>query len=298
MLQLLHPLVGLHGMAHGPLEGGTMARHVDLWDDGDTIVGRCADNVAALFLRVVFPGKACHRVCCGELGITLHLEAPRLVLRQVEVERVHLEAPQQPQLPLQLADADVAAPHIVHEAAQLEGRPVDNLAGLHLVFRRSFHQLGEGLNGTDDACLGNGRDADALLAHAEPVGLVGIARQKIVVGSLDAVCPCYLHTGSLPAVGGLLACQAAECPDDTLRRPTGEAETPRQHQGSRTFCHRHLLRHRQEVCYLSFCHACHRQSQHSEKHSDFHTCKYSHNIPFTEQSQAESHSIFVLFTFF
>ena len=142
MLQLLHPLVGLHGMAHVPLEGGTMARHVDLWDDGDTIVGRCADNVAALFLRVVFPGKACHRACCGELGITLHLEAPRLVLRQVEVERVHFEASHEAELPFQLTDADVAAPHIVHEAAQLEGRPVYNLAGLHLVFRRSFRQLG------------------------------------------------------------------------------------------------------------------------------------------------------------
>ena len=197
LLQYGHALIGLHTVAHGTLEGIAVAGHVDLGNDGHAMLLGILSHLAALRLSVVVTGKAGHALGRGELGVVgircgvvvYHLEAPSLILGEVPVEGIYLEAREQLDMFLQLIHTDERAAHIVHVATQLEGGPVGNLHRLDglAAFVVALGQLGEGLCGADDADRLHRLDSDGILGNGELVALVVVPFEGIVIGSFDAL---------------------------------------------------------------------------------------------------------------
>ena len=70
--------------------------------------------------------------CLRQLRIALALQSPRLMLGEVQVQRIDLVLRQETYLLLQLFHRDEGAAEIVHKASHAEGRPVDDIARLQL----------------------------------------------------------------------------------------------------------------------------------------------------------------------
>ena len=81
----------LHAVAERSLEGCTMARHIELWDQQHMVLTTVVGQLPCLGERVVLPRVACHTARGIELREALRLDAPGLVLRQVPVEDIDLE---------------------------------------------------------------------------------------------------------------------------------------------------------------------------------------------------------------
>ena len=105
-LHLTHALKGLHRMAHGTLEGGAVAWHVDFRNHRDAILAGVGFQLSTLLLCVETTLVACHSGIGGELRIALHLETPRLVLGEMPVEGIHFEAREQSDLSFQVVEGN------------------------------------------------------------------------------------------------------------------------------------------------------------------------------------------------
>ena len=267
VLQLLNALAGLHGVAHGALESLAVARHVDLGNDGDAAVVGQLLELATLFLRVVTASETRHRRGFGELRILLHLEAPRLVLGEVEVECVHLEAGQQGKLPLQGLKTDEGAPDVVHQTAQLECRPIGDGATLQCrLALTAFGQLGQCLHGMDDAQLADGLDGDACRGDIELISLVGITFEGIVVSPFDGAYQLDGDGHGRGLVADLLTHDQGKGGGDAFRLRRGEADLPVQCEGCVDTLD-HLLGFRQQMCKLSLrCGGCSHEDCHDDEH--------------------------------
>ena len=185
-LQFGNALVGLHRVAHRPLEGSAVAGHVDFGNDGDAVFVGQVLQFAALFLCVVFSCKARHRRRGCQLWIRFHLKPPALILGQVHMEGVHLEAGHQFDLLLELLEGDVAATDVVHKPAQLESRPVGNRTAFqHRLAVVALGHLCERLHGTEHSELSGSLDGDARRADGQLIGFVGIVGERVVERARD-----------------------------------------------------------------------------------------------------------------
>ena len=205
VFQLFHSLCRLHGMTHGAGESCAVSWHVDFGNHRDAVFRCRLHYLTAFLLRVVMSSEARHGRCLRELRILFHFETPCLVLRQVEVEGVHLETSEEAQLLLQFLYADKTSANVVHIASDLEGGPVYDFAGFHLaVLCVALGQLRQCLYGSDYTRFCGCRNPNALAVDSHAIGLVGKALQEVVVGSFDAVYECDFHMRSLFVGGGML----------------------------------------------------------------------------------------------
>ena len=181
--QLTQPLRRLHRVAHCPLEGRAVARHVDFGNHHDAVLPRVGLEFTTLLLRVELSGVARHRRGGGQLRIAFHLEAPGLILRQMPVESVDFKAREQADVAFQVVDRNERATAVVHETAQLESRPVCDGHGLHggsvLI---ALGQLLQRLCGANHARRRHGLDANLIFRDIKPISLVFVAVEPIVVG--------------------------------------------------------------------------------------------------------------------
>ncbi len=184
-LEFGHSLVCLHAMAHGPLEGSTVAGHVDLRNHDDTILPGVGFELATLLLRVVPSGLPGHRRVGCELWKSLHLEAPGLVFGEVPMKGVHLEVGQQADFFLEFVEGDIRPSRVVHVSSQFERRIVGDAHGLdHGLCIISLGQLLQGGHGTHNANRGYGSDGDAVGRHPESIGFIIITVEGIVGSSV------------------------------------------------------------------------------------------------------------------
>ena len=195
LLQHSFSFCALHVKAHGTSEGCAVSRHVYLGDNRYAVLLGRLHHLAAVLLCVVLAGEASHGLGRGKLRISLHLEAPCLVLCHVPVEGVHLEAREQLYLLYQFPGADERAAHVVHVSAQLECRPVRHLHGLqgrpalpslchlHQCLRCAYHTGG---------C--HRRDVYGLRRHLQGVCLVLVSVQFIVVCAFYALHHAHVHS--------------------------------------------------------------------------------------------------------
>ena len=83
----------------------------------------------------------------------------------------------------------------MHETAQLEGWPVGDFNGFDgSTTLIAFGQLLKGLSGTDHACRRNGFNGDGRLGDIQPIGLVLIAVQPIVIAAGNLIDQFDFHT--------------------------------------------------------------------------------------------------------
>ena len=127
LFQDRHPLLALHIMPHCLHEGGTVPRHVNLRDQQYLSLLAIGHQLLRLGHRVILSWHSAHVAAIVELRKPLALQPPRLVLRQVPVEHIHLVVGQRINLPLQLLHGDIASPHILHQSPNAEGGPVSDL---------------------------------------------------------------------------------------------------------------------------------------------------------------------------
>ena len=189
ILQSSHALVALHREAHGLGEGIAVAGHVDFGNDGHAALCRVGFEFLALLLRVVAAGVARHIGRGGELRISLYLKAPCKFLRQMPVEHVYLEAREHIDFVFQFVEGNERTPHVVHETAHLEGRPVRDNHSLQrcraAVVVGARCELQQRLRGADYARLRHRLDGDFIGGNGERIGFVGHIRHAVVVGAGD-----------------------------------------------------------------------------------------------------------------
>ena len=168
-------LVALHVKAHGSLEGGTVAGHVDFGDDGHTALGGVVHQLAALVLGVELSGIARHVLGGGELRIGFHFKTPGEFLGEMPMEDVHLETGEVVNFALEFIKTQERASHVVHETAHLEGGPVGELEAFEssAAFLIAFRQLTQGLGGTNHAGGVEGTNHHGVRTDVEAVGFIG-----------------------------------------------------------------------------------------------------------------------------
>ena len=107
--------------------GVDVGRHVDLRHDHDVPVLRIAHEVRELVLRVVAAGTAAHlaeATDLRQLGPRLDLDAPALVVGEVQVQHVDLVEREHVDVLLHFARGEKVARHVEHRAAPREARMI------------------------------------------------------------------------------------------------------------------------------------------------------------------------------
>ena len=166
-----------------------MAREVDLGDDVDITFGSIAHNLATVVLGVVAAigltvehaavatddGLLSYATFRCQVGKSLHLETPALVVGEMPVELVAAVQGQQVEIALDDVDGEEMTGTVeVHAAIAEAGRIVDGGIGKQdgrLGFYRQT--LTQGLDATEDALGLGGLDGDAFLVDGEGIGLAG-----------------------------------------------------------------------------------------------------------------------------
>ncbi len=97
-----------------------MAGHIQLGDDGDVAAAGILDDVGVIVLAEVAAGGAAHFQAAavkGQVGPRLDLDAPTLVVAQVEVEVVDLVKGQPVDVAGHVPDGEEVAGYVQHDAA-------------------------------------------------------------------------------------------------------------------------------------------------------------------------------------
>ena len=121
-------LSSLHAEAKGALKGSAMSRHVNLRDEQYVVLTAEFHEFASLSQCVKLALRALHIGWCVELRIEFALQSPRLILGEMPVEGVNLEAAEHGYFSLQFVHGDIAAPDVVHISTYAERRPVGDFA--------------------------------------------------------------------------------------------------------------------------------------------------------------------------
>ena len=121
-------LRSLHAEAEGALKGCAMTRHVNLRDEQYVVLAAEFNEVTSLSQCVILALRALHIGRCVELRILFALQSPRLILGEMPVEGVNLEAAEHSYFSLQLVHGNVAATNVVHISTYAERRPVGDFA--------------------------------------------------------------------------------------------------------------------------------------------------------------------------
>ena len=105
-----------------------MSRHVNLRDEQYVVLTAELDEFASLSQCVKLALRAFHIGRSVELRIEFALQSPRLILGEMPVEGVYLEAAEHSYFSLQLVHGNIAAPNVVHISTYAERRPVGDFA--------------------------------------------------------------------------------------------------------------------------------------------------------------------------
>ena len=129
-----------------------MAGQIDLRHDGHVPARRVGDDLAVVVLRVVATASA---VCLGQAAVlsqarpALDLDAPALVVGEVQVQDVELEQGHVVDVALHVVDAEEVARDVEHRAAVGEARVVGDR-------RRRDRPFGRGGHRARGGCLARG----------------------------------------------------------------------------------------------------------------------------------------------
>ena len=164
-----------------------MAGQVDLRHEGDATRLRIGHQVLQFLLGVPATAPTLDRTGAADfhqLGILFDLDAPALVIGQVQVQAVQLEEGHAVDGLLQVLDRQEAAGHIQREATPAIRGHVGDGDVRQLVFRLGLcrQQLAQALHGIQQAGVGAGAQLD-VIGHHQPVTLFA---QRRVVGQLQA----------------------------------------------------------------------------------------------------------------
>ena len=150
-----------------------MARHIDFRDHGDVAAPGVIHDGRIVSLAVVSAGRAAHLQAAAKIGQVrprLDLDAPALVIREVDMQPVDLVIGQQVDVLGDILDAEKVPGHVQHGPAPGEARGVGDRARLHdprprldrgaVDARRQ--QLSDGLDAVEQAGRLVGDDLDLL----------------------------------------------------------------------------------------------------------------------------------------
>ena len=150
-----------------------MARHVDLGHDRDEPARRVRDDLAVVVLRVVSrpaPSTPVPRPPTSvSAGQPVDLDAPALVVGEVQVQVVDLEQRDVVDVALDLVDREEVPGDVEHRAAVGEPRGVLDVDSRDGPRRRRRDQLPQGLDGPEGAGWGAGGDPDDVSARSQGV---------------------------------------------------------------------------------------------------------------------------------
>ena len=164
-----------------------VARHLDLWDHHHEPVARVGDDLGVVGLRVEAAGAAADGgapAVARQVGPRRDVDPPALVVREVQVQAVHLVHRREVYVPLHVGYGKEVPRHIEEDAAPLVPRPVGDAAGRHRDGKRPRaaqldgprQQLPQRLRAVEDAGRRGGCDADAVGADGKVVAVAGERR--------------------------------------------------------------------------------------------------------------------------
>ena len=166
-------------------------------DDGDMTFGGVGHQVAEFLLRVETAmtdrviavgiasehGAAAPSAGVGQLGITLDLHAPPLVIGEMEVELVHIVHRHHIEIAFHRIEGDEVAAHIEVHAAVGELRMVND-ASRRKLYRVGLHArrdaLAQGLDGVEDTGSVGAAHDDFVGADVNLVRLRGLAHSRVL----------------------------------------------------------------------------------------------------------------------
>ena len=197
--------VAHHGAGHlGISSNGCHAvgRHLYLGDDVDMPLLGIRHDVAqvalgveatdgcrlalAWILTILEVGVALHAPCShrGESRILLDLYAPSVVVGEVQVQVVHLEARGDVDDLQDMLFRNEVAHHVEHQSAIGEARCIVDGETAQPLAVRLLQQLPERLFAVEESLLGRGRYGDATGRNGQPVGLFCERAVSAVLGLL------------------------------------------------------------------------------------------------------------------
>ena len=148
-----------------------VAGHVDLGDHRHEVALGMVHDAGPVGQReptaLVAPARR-RAADAGERRPVGHLDAPPLIVAEVEVQAVQLEARDQLDEAAHLVGGERVPGHVEHRAAPLEARGVDDADGRH---RRAVAQLVERAGRVPQAVLGGGGDGDDVVGGDQLVPL-------------------------------------------------------------------------------------------------------------------------------
>ena len=124
VFQNLSTLLALHIGLESTLKGCTMARHIDFRNQEHLVLLAEFHQLSGLIKGIELPLFTLHIFRRIELRIFPAFQSPSLVFGEMPMENIDLVSAQQTDFALQFLYRNIASAHIVHEAADSEGRPV------------------------------------------------------------------------------------------------------------------------------------------------------------------------------
>ena len=163
----------LHAEPERAFKCRAVARHVYLGDKQHMMLAAKFYQTACFIERIEFSLLTLHVLCGIQLGIVAALKPPSLVLGQMPVEDIHLEAAQQRYLMLQLVQGDEAATGVVHESSHAESRPIGDFTLRQALPSPSAHsQLAHCLPSPVKPLSGDSLDGHPIPAYCQMISLV------------------------------------------------------------------------------------------------------------------------------
>ena len=181
-------LSSLHAEAESALKCSTMSRHVNLRDEQYMVLAAEINEFASLSQCVILALRALHIGRSIELRILFALQSPRLILGEMPVEGVYLEAAEHSNFSLQLVKRDVAATNIVHKSTYAERRPVSDFAQRQELFAPLvYSQLRHSLACPIESAFGSGLNSYSLRRYENVISLI------LKYGSINAAHYFFVH---------------------------------------------------------------------------------------------------------
>ena len=131
VFQNLRALLALHIGLEGTLKGCTVARHIDFRNQEHLVLLAEFHQLASLIQGIELTLLTLHVFRRIELRIFPAFQSPSLVFGEMPVEDIDLVSAEETDFTLQFLYRNVASAHIVHEAADAEGRPVGDVTLWH-----------------------------------------------------------------------------------------------------------------------------------------------------------------------
>ena len=172
IFQNLRALLALHIGLEGTLKGSTMSRHIDFRNQEHLVLLAEFHQLAGLIQGIELTLLALHVFRRIELRIFPAFQSPSLVFCEMPVENIDLVSAEQTDFTFQFLYRNIASAHIVHEAADAEGRPVGDVTLWQIyLFILSGFQLFQRLSSPIHTLWGGSLQKDLLGSDGKMVSL-------------------------------------------------------------------------------------------------------------------------------